>query len=294
MRPLDLALYAFVCLIWALNLIVSRFLFSEFGVPPIFYAAARFLIVSIVLFRLFRPLPQPLAPILLIGFLMGSIHFGLMFLGLANAPSSTVSIVLQMAIPSTAVLSVLLLGEKIGVVRGLGIALALGGVVFVMWDGTGIGLSIGALYAFVSAVAIALASVLLKRQKGIKPLTMQGWTALVSFPPLMAYSLIAEGSPIETSVAVGWPFLAGLAFSVVLVTLMATTMYLGLLQRYPASIIAPLGLMMPLMAVAMGVLLLGESFDLHMAIGGVIALVGLVLVLRQQAPRDAEQPREMT
>jgi drug/metabolite transporter (DMT)-like permease len=199
-----------------------------------------------------------------------------------------------MAIPSTAVLSVLLLGERIGVVRGTGIALALGGVVLVMWDGDGIGLSIGLLYAFVSAVAVALASVLLKRQTGIKPLTMQGWTALVSFPPLITYALLAEGNPIEASLAVGWPFFAGLAFSVVLVTLVATTLYLGLLQRYPASIIAPLGLMMPLMAVAMGVLLLGERFDVQMAAGGVIALLGLVLVLRKQPPRDAVQPLEMT
>jgi len=80
----------------------------------------------------------------------------------------------------------------------------------------------------------------------------------------------------------------------VLVTLVATTLYLGLLQRYPASIIAPLGLMMPLMAVAMGVLLLGERFDMQMAAGGAIALLGLVLVLRKQPPRDAEQPLEMT
>ncbi len=52
--------------------------------------------------------------------------------------------------------------------------------------------------------------------------------------------------------------------------------------------------MMPLMTVVLGVVLLGESFDAQMAIGGVIALVGLLLVLRQQAPKDAEQPREMS
>ncbi len=41
MRPRDLLLFSAVCLIWALNLIVSRVLFSMFDVPPIFYAAAR-------------------------------------------------------------------------------------------------------------------------------------------------------------------------------------------------------------------------------------------------------------
>ncbi|MGV3491196.1 MAG: DMT family transporter [Devosia sp.] len=295
MRPLDLLLFAFVCFIWALNLIVSRVLFAEFGVPPIFYAGARFLIVAAILIPLLRPLPKPLLPILGIGFLMGAVHFGLMFLGLANASSSAVSIVLQMSIPVTAVLSVLLLGERVGLVRGLGIALALGGVIFVMWDGESVGVSIGLLYAFISAAAIALGSVLLKQQGArIKPLTMQGWTATVSCVPMLAYSLLVEPAPIETSIAAGWPFFAGLAFSVLGVTLLATTLYLGLLQRYPASVISPLGLMMPLMTVAMGIMLLGESFDVQMAVGGVIALVGLVMVLRQQPQKDAELPREMS
>lgn len=293
MRPRDLLLFSAVCLIWALNLIVSRVLFSSFDVPPIFYAAARFLIVAVVLSPLFRPLPRPLLPIIGIGLLMGALHFGLMFLGLANASSSSVSIVLQMAIPITAILSVLLLGEEIGPMRLVGIALALGGVILVMWDG-GASISIGLVFAFISAGAIALGSVLLKRYGAIKPLTMQAWTAAASAGPLLAYSLLVEGAPVEAAWAVGWPFFAALAFSVIVVTLLATTLYLGLLQRYPASLIAPLGLMVPLMTVVMGVLLLGESFDAQMAIGGVIALVGLLLVLRQQAPKDAELPREMS
>lgn len=294
MRPLDLLLYAAVCLIWALNLIVSRVLFSEFGVAPIFYAAARFLIVAAILSPLLRPLPRPLLPIVVIGFLMGACHFGLMFVGLQHATSSSVSIVLQTAIPITALLSVLLLGERVGLARGAGIALALGGVILVMWDGEGASVSLGLLFAFVSAIAISLGQVLLKRYGAIRPLTMQAWTAFVSAPPMLAYSLLVETTPVTASLGAGWPFLAGLAFSVLAVTLLATTLYLGILQRYPASIVAPLGLMTPLMTVLMGILLLGEGFDLRMAAGGIIALVGLVLVLRQQAPRDAEQPREMT
>ena len=290
MRPLDLLLYAAVCLIWALNLIFSRVLFSEFGVTPIFYAAARFLLVALILVPLLRPLPRPLAPILLVGFLMGAGHFGLMFLGLSQASSSGVSIVLQAAIPMTALLSVLVLGERVGVSRGLGIALALCGVIVVMWNGDGAAISIGLLFAFASAVTISVGQVLLKRYGAIKPLTMQAWTAIVSAPPMLAYTFLAETAPLAASLDAGWPFFAGLAFSVVAVTLVATTTYLRLLQRYPASIIAPLGLMTPLMTVLMGILLLGEGFDLRMAIGGIVALAGLLLVLRQPPP-DAGQPR---
>jgi O-acetylserine/cysteine efflux transporter len=295
MRPLDLLLYAAVCLIWALNLIVSRLLFDQFDIPPIFYAAARFLIVAIVLAPLLRPLPRPLLPILVIGFLMGCCHFGLMFLGLSQATSSSVSIVLQAAIPMTALLSVLMLGERIGPARGFGIALGLGGVVLVIWDGDGATLSFGLILALLSALAVSVGQVMLKGLgTSIKPLTMQGWTAAISGVPMLAYSLLVEPDPVSISFSAGLPFFAGLAFSVVAVTLLATTAYLGLLQRYPASVIAPLGLMTPLMSVAMGVMLLNESFDLRMAIGGGVAMLGLLLVLRQQPVRGAEQPREMT
>lgn len=294
MRPRDLLLYAAVCLIWALNLLVSRVMFSEHGVPPIFYAAIRFAIVAVLLAPLLRPLPRPVLPVLLIGFLMGGLHFGLMFIALQTTTSSTVSIVLQAAIPATALLSIPLLGERIGLLRGLGIVLALGGVVLVMWDGEGASISLGLLFAFASAVVIALGQVLLKRYGAIKPLKMQAWVALASAPPLLAYSLLAEPGQVQASLDAGWPLAAALVFSVIAVTLLATTLYLGILQRYPASIVAPLGLMTPLMTVALGITLLGEGFDIQMATGGVIALVGLVLVLRQQAPRDAEQPVEMT
>lgn len=294
MRLRDLLLLSAICFVWALNLIVSRWLFTDHAVPPIFYAAVRFVLVALILSPLLRPLPRPLSPILLIGVLLGAGHFGLMFLALANASSSSVSIVLQMSIPVTAILSVLLLGERIGLGRGLGIGLALGGVVLVIWDGEGLGMNLGLVLGFVSAVVVALGSVLLKRYGAIRPLTMQAWVALVSAPPLLAYSLLVEPAPVETSLAAGWPFWAGLAFSTFAVTIAATTLFFWVLQRYPASIVAPLGLMMPLMAVAMGIVLLGETFELRTALGGVIALAGLLLVLRQPIPRDDAAPREMS
>jgi O-acetylserine/cysteine efflux transporter len=48
--------------------------------------------------------------------------------------------------------------------------------------------------------------------------------------------------------------------------------------------------MMPLMTIAMGVLLLGEPFDLRMAFGGVLALGGLLLILYRAPPQLANPP----
>jgi drug/metabolite transporter (DMT)-like permease len=287
MRPLDLLTFAGVCLVWALNLIVSRVLFTQFAISPIFYAAIRFALVALLLAPLLRPLPRPLLPLLGIGLLLGACHFGLMFIALSTASAAGVSIVLQLSIPITAVLSMVILSEKIGRMRGIGIVLAFIGVIIVMWQPDAGTLSIGLVFAFLSAAAIALGSVLVKRYGPIHPLRLQGWVGVASFLPLTAYSVVAEHNQWDTAIAAGWPFWAGLAFSVAVVTIFAHTLYFGLLQKYPASLIAPLGLMTPLMTIAMGVLLLGEHFDLRMAIGGVLALGGLLLILMRPTPQIA-------
>ncbi|MDB5506285.1 MAG: hypothetical protein JWR75_923 [Devosia sp.] len=291
MRLRDFLIFAGVCLAWAANLVVSRVLFTRFGIAPISYAGARFLLVAIILAPLLRPLPWPLFPVLLIGALMGAFHFGLMFLALNAAPAASVSIVLQLSIPITAILSVLILAERVSWQRVAGIGLAFGGVMVVMWEPDGQAVTLGLLFAFASAASIALGSILLKRYGPIRPLRLQAWVALASFPPLLAYSLLAEHGQWQSSLAAGWPFWAGLAFSVVIVTIVAHTAYFHVLQRYPASLVAPLGLMLPLMSIAMGVVLLGESFDLRMLVGGLVALVGLLVILFGQ---PATVPDEAT
>ncbi len=113
---------------------------------------------------------------------MGACHFGLMFIGLSLATSSSVSIVLQAAIPITALLS--------GAARRAGQAGAqpvrhrsgAGQVILVMWDGDGASVSLGRSSPSSPAIAISLGQVLLKRYGAIKPLTMQAWTAFVSQP----------------------------------------------------------------------------------------------------------------
>ena len=285
----DFLTFAGVCLVWALNLIVSRFLFTTYNIAPIFYAALRFLIVALSLLPLLRPLPRPLLPVIGIGFLMGAAHFGLMFIALDLAPTSSVSIVLQLSIPATALLSVLLLGEAVRPLRIVGIAVALGGVVTVMWE-PGAGLGIGLIFAVASATALALGSVLLKRYGPIHPLRMQAWVAVASAPPLLLFAGVAENGQWQASMAVGWPFWLGVLFSAFIVTILAHTLYFGVLQHYPASLIAPLGLMMPLMTIVMGVALLNEQVDLRMGIGCAIALVGLVIVLRSRSISRSVDP----
>ena len=50
-----------------------------------------------------------------------------------------------------------------------------------------------------------------------------------------------------------------------------------LLRRYPAGIVAPFSLLVPLFGIASGILVLGETFDRFEIAGGLLVITGLVI-----------------
>ena len=56
----DFALLILMCLVWAFNTILSKDVVSGLEVPPLFYAAARFAILTVVLIPFLRPAPRPI------------------------------------------------------------------------------------------------------------------------------------------------------------------------------------------------------------------------------------------
>jgi drug/metabolite transporter (DMT)-like permease len=116
---------------------------------------------------------------------------------------------------------------------------------------------------------------------------------IASTPPLLLLTLGLEADQAKTAVAGGWPFVAAVLFSAVVVSLVAHTIYYGLILNYPANVIAPLMVINPLMTVALGVAVTGDPFDTRIALGTTIALLGVLLVTlsRDQVARLLGRPR---
>lgn len=274
----DLALLIAVCLIWAFNNILSKIVVAHWGVPPLFFAAVRFLLVAAVTLRWLLPVPRPLWRVMAIGLLMGAGGFALMFVGLRTASPSSAAVVVQIGVPITTLLSVVMLGERIHWRRGLGIALTLVGALIVMWNPGGLALSQGLWLVVGSAVASAFGAIFIKQMEGIKPLKLQAWVGFMSFPPLALASAAMETGQWQAAIAGGWPLVAAVVFSALVVSVVAHTLYYGLIQRYEANLIAPLTLMTPLATIALGILITNDAFDMRMGIGTVLALTGVLIV----------------
>ena len=88
----DFMLLFAVCLVWGLNLVITRWVVADIGVPPIFFAATRFAGVALFLLVFLRPKPEDLRMLFLIAMFIGAVHFALLFLGLQNAEASAASI----------------------------------------------------------------------------------------------------------------------------------------------------------------------------------------------------------
>jgi O-acetylserine/cysteine efflux transporter len=278
----DFALLMLVCTIWGVNNLVSKFVVDHLGVPPLFYAAVRCAIVTLFMFPFLFPMPRPRWRLVAVALLMGAGNFALLFMGLKTSSPSAAVIVLQIGTPITTLLSMVMLGERIHWRRGLGMALALAGVLTVMWDPKGFDLSPGLLFVVASAACSSLGSVLMKRMEGVPPMQYQAWLAFASLWPLMVLTVPLEPGQVQAGLAAGWPFAAALAYVCVVVSIISHGIYYVVMRRNEANLVSALTLMIPLVTIGLGVTLMGDKVDAKMAIGSIVALAGvLMIVLRR-------------
>jgi drug/metabolite transporter (DMT)-like permease len=171
-----------------------------------------------------------------------------------------------------------MLGERVHWRRALGMALTFSGVVTVMWSSAGIQASTGLLYVIASAFASSLGAVMMKQIEGVRPLQFQAWVGFSSFWPLAVLSALLEPGQLQMGLAAGWPFLACVLYSGLVVSVGAHTGYYFLIGRYEANLISPLTLMTPLATIALGVAIFADPFGARMAAGSALALTGVLII----------------
>jgi drug/metabolite transporter (DMT)-like permease len=285
MKLRDLLLLLFVCLTWAVHTIISKLVVSGMDIPPLFYAAVRYGLVALLTLPWLVPLPKPLWRTALVGLLMGGGSFALFFTGIKTATPSSSAVVQQLGLPIMTLLSVVMLGERPDRQRWIGSALTFVGAVLVMWDPDGVAWSGGLVFMAAAAFVGSLASVMMKQIHGVRPLQFQAWVGLASVPPLVLLTISLEEGQITQAAAGGWPFLAAVLFSAVVVSLLSHTIYYGLILRYPANLIAPLMVLSPLLTVGLGIAITRDPFDLRIGVGTTLALLGVLLVSVRGSPK---------
>ena len=281
MKIHDFILLFLICMVWGLNLVLTRWVISDGGLQPLFFAGIRFLGILILLSSFLRPIPNNLPMLFLISMGIGAVHFGLLFMGLANADASTVAVVGQLGVPFATVMSMVFLNESIGWKRGTGIFMAFVGAIIISVDPNNFSLEIGLIYVVIATFIASATGILMKRLDPIHPLQMQAWVGLFSFVPLLALSYVFESGQSEIMHNSDWRLWAAIAFAVVAVSIFGHGGFYTLIKKYDISLISPLTLMTPVWGMLFGIVLLQEPVSPNLIIGAAISLGGvLVITLR--------------
>jgi len=266
-----------IILTWGLNNAAAKV--ATAYLPPMMVGGLRFALALIFLIAFVRPpFPEPrrLMGIIL---LSGPIHFGLIYVAFGISKSlSPLVVASQLWIPFTAVAAWKMLGETMRWPAIAGLVVAFVGVAWMSLDPHGGG-NLPALVLVVLACACwAVATVLVRMTPGVKPLKMQGLTALVAAPSLIALSFAFEPRVVERVTTA--PTLAWLcvAFAGIVSTIGASALLFWLVQRREAGRVTPYFLLTPLVSCTIGILFMGDKLTPQLLIGGGATLVGVALV----------------
>lgn len=280
-----------VVVVWGLNFLAIHAGLEHF--PPFFFAALRFAVMAVPVI-LFVPRPQvPLRWLLLYGTGFGVVQFAFLFLAMATGmPTGLASLVLQSSAPFTVILGVLLLGERMSVRQVAGIGVAVGGMVLIAVDRIGHGATAGLLpmvLTLIAGLGWAFGNLGSRLAKAPNPLHLTLWMCVVPPIPLYLVSLAVEGPGAGVDAVrtigdhSGLVALVGLAYVVLIGTIAGSGLWTFLMGRYPASTVAPMSLMVPVVGITASWIALGEAPSLLQVTGAAIVIVGCVAGL--MAPR---------
>ncbi|MEO9067202.1 MAG: EamA family transporter, partial [Caldimonas sp.] len=243
------ALFLVMCLVWGLTWLPVKI--GAAHVPPIFLAAARFLVAGTLMLAwagrdALRVPRSALARLLGTALLVNTGNYALLFWGIAHAPTGLAAIVNFGAIPVfTLLASRWLEAEPITPRQVAALALGLLGLAFLFatraMDSAGTAHASAAESWGLAAIALGtllycVGAVLTRPISSAMPvLALAGWQTLIGGVGLSAVSLTLE--PVEGRhfrALMSWPTLPALAFLIVAGSLAGFTIYMRLLRDWGA------------------------------------------------------------
>ncbi len=272
------ALVLAICLAWGGNFLASSIALKQ--IPPFLFTALRLVIVLLALLPWLKPVPEgQRLRLVVVALCSGALHFGLNFWALRSAAHiAGVAIALQTYIPMSALFAWWLLGERIGIRTGLGIALAFGGVLILGFDPSALEAPQAIVITVVSAVVLALGTTLMRGLSGIHTFQLQAWAALIGIPVLLAISAVLEPGAWSTLPGAEWKHWAGVVYSGLLASVVGHGLLFWLLQRHPVAQITPYLLLAPVFAIVLGIVFWGDRPGTKLWIGGAMVLSGVFVV----------------
>lgn len=294
--PLTLVVWCVLCLIWGTTWIVIKIGLAD--LPPIGFATVRFLIAAFILFIILRvqklPLPKTAKEwrlLALTGILQFSINYSLIFWGEQHI-SSGLTAVLQATISMFGLLLAwfFLPNERITKLKVGAVVLGIAGVAIIFSDQLRVQnvlAFLGSVGVVIAAYTAAQASVLVKAKGGtFHPATLVFGQMICGLPPIILYTFIFEGSPLQYHWT--WKAIASVLYLAIVGTVVAFWLYYWLLSKVESTMAMMISVATPLIAVLIDWAVLDERLPTQTFLGGVLIMASIAtIVFRKPAAAKA-------
>lgn len=295
--PLTHRLLALVVAVtWGLNFLAIHATLAQ--MPPFLAGSVRFAVIAVPTLLL---VPRPAVAwrwLLGYGFGFGVLQFAFLYLAMdSGMPTGLASLVLQSSAPFTVLLAAVLLRERLTGRQGLGVAVAVAGLAGIavhraQLDGGATLLPV--LLTLCGGLGWALGNLANRQARPDSSFRLMLWMSVVPPLPMLALSLVVEGPGRIADAFTGLTSpagllaLAGLAYTVLVATLVGTGVWTWLMARHPSSVVAPFSMLVPVVGIGASWLVLREPTEpVELALGALV--VGGVL-LGSSRPRSRTTP----
>ena len=277
MNSKQILLALIVPITWGLGFTLAKIGMEQFS--ALLIMSIRFGIAGLVLVWFTKPPWGHMREIFVVALIGSTIQYGLTYNGLKGIDASTAAILVQLEGPILALMGTILLKEKLGLTRALGMGFAFLGVFIIAGEPRLDGHIDSVILLVAGSTVWAVAQIMISRLKGLSGITILAWVAIMATPQMLIASLIIEDGQwqaITTASLVDWSIIFYLAF---IMTVVGYSVWYHLLSSVDVSKVSPFLMLLPITSIIAGMVLLDEKLTLSMIIGGLMIMTGVASTL---------------
>lgn len=278
LTPLHAALALLIIVIWGTNFVVIKLGLDAF--PPLTFAALRFVFAALPAVFFVRRPQVPWRMLAAYGLFIGVGQFGLLYIGMKGFISpGLASLVVQTQAFFTIGLSMAFAGERLRGYQLAALALAAAGLAWLMAHAGADVKPLGLALILGAALSWALGNTVQRAAKPERAFAFVIWSCLFAIPPLVGLAIVVDGwKAVAGSVAHASAGAWGAVFYQSIGNMIVGYgVWAWLLSRYPAAMISPLSLLVPVFGMATSAAFLGEPLNDWKLVAAGLVLAGLAI-----------------
>ena len=283
MHPRDLALIILCCMIWGFAFTAQKVALDE--LPPILFATLLYGSLALTMFPFLRWHEGQMKMIVATSLMIGALRGVFYFIGIALLGSvSLIAIAAQMEVPFTALLAIMVLGERLSWRRFVGFWLCVVGMVVLSFDPSALEYSVGVVFVLISALIRAVGTILMRHLRDVNLFDLTAWRSVISFPIVLVGTLIFESNQMEAIANASWLAWGGVAYGGLVGNLFAGGAFYYLLHRYEVSLLSTILSLAPVFGVIFGVAFYGDLLTSQIILGGLVVVLGTIVIIERRKP----------